>query len=448
MHYDFLSMLFNIKFFQKNFDILKKFIFYSAGNFFLKSITSSIMLITIKFLTVEEYGLLSLLNNFINIFPIILNLGLRQAFGVEYYHLKYSEKIKMLNDIIGLYLFLATPIFIISLLNINFINQLIFINKADTILILIALISCFLNFFSEFYYQILRYQCRVYSLTSAQFFAGGITILATILLVYFLKLKIVGILLANLIASICIIIWAIYRYIKITHQEKFNIFKFKNRAKYYLKLGFPFIPNILFAWILSSGNRWFLAQLDTMESVGIYSFADNFCQLFNLIVLYPLSASYVPHVFKKFATDRDKILEIDRWNLQNMIFAMISMFILITLGYFALKIFFIRFIPIHYYTSLKYIWFLLVGQIFLMGSYFATCYLQFLKRNYLLLNLTIISAVISCILNIILIPKFQIYGCIINSIINYAMYLGIILFFSYRLKTYSIFNLLRENKSL
>src|SRR3990167_9310237 len=379
------------------------------------------MLVTITFLTVEEYGLLSILNNFINIFPIILNLGLRQAFGVDFYHLNYPAKIKMLNDIIGLYLFLATPILIISLLNINFINKVVFVHQANTILVSIALISCFLNFFSEFYFQTLRYQCKVYSLTTSQFFVGTITILATILFVYFLKLKILGILLANLIGSICIIIWAFYRYIKITEQNKFKIFSFKQSCFYYIKLGFPFIPNILFAWILSSGNRWFLAQLDTIESVGIYSFADNFCQLFNLIILYPLSASYVPYVFKKFASDRDKILEIDKWNLQNMVFAMISTFIMITVGYFMLKLFFLKFIPAQYHESLKYIWFLLAGQIFLMGSYFATCYLQFFKKNYLLLIFNIIAVCIFCIINLILIRQIRIYSCVIASAIAYCL---------------------------
>src|SRR3990167_4937238 len=403
----------------KNIEILKKFIFYSIGNFVLKSITSSIMLITITFLTTEEYGLLSLLNNFINIFPIILNLGLRQAFGSEFYHLNSSGKIKMLNDIIGIYLFISVPILIISFLNITF----------------IALISCFLNFFAEFYYQVLRYQCKTYSLTTAQFFVGGVTILTTILFVYFLKLKISGILLANLSGLIAIIVYAFYRYIKVTGPEKFRILHCKKNAIYYLKLGFPFVPNILFAWILSSGNRWFLVQLDTMQSVGIYSFADNFCQLFNLIILYPLSASYVPHIFRKFAANKEKILETDKSNLQNMYFAMGLVFILITLGFLLLKILFIGFIPVSYHESLKYIWFLLLGQIFLMGSYFATAHLLFSKKNYLNLVLTIIAAIISSILNFVLIPVFGIWGCVISSIISYFLYWISVLFYTKYLKT-------------
>ena len=419
----------------KNIEILKKFIFYSIGNFVLKSITSSIMLITITFLTTEEYGLLSLLNNFINIFPIILNLGLRQAFGSEFYHLNSSGKIKMLNDIIGIYLFISVPILIISFLNINFINQNIFVNQANNYLISIALVSCFLNFFAEFYYQVLRYQCKTYSLTTAQFFVGGITILTTILFVYFLKFKISGVLLANLFGLISIIIYAFYRYIKVTGPEKFRILHCKKNAIYYLKLGFPFVPNILFAWILSSGNKWFLAQLDTMQSVGIYSFADNFCQLFNLIILYPLSASYVPHIFRKFAANKEKILETDKSNLQNMYFAMGLVFILITLGFLLLKILFIGFIPVSYHESLKYIWFLLLGQIFLMGSYFATAHLLFSKKNYLNLVLTIIAAIISSILNFVLIPVFGIWGCVISSIISYFLYWISVLFYTKYLKT-------------
>lgn len=421
-------------YFYQNYELLKKFIFYSAGNFFLKTITSSIMLITIKFLTLEEYGLLSLINNFINIFPIILNLGLRQAFGVDFYHLKSNEKIKMLNDIIGIYLCVSIPIIILSFLNLNFLNKLIFASKANSYFILVALITCFLHFFYELYFQVLRYQYNVYSLTATQFFAGGITIIFTILFVYLMDLKISGILLANLLAMISIILWAFFQYNKIIKEQKYKIFKFKSKVKYYFKLGFPFIPNILFAWILSSGNRWFLVKLSNMENVGIYSFADNFCQLFNLIILYPLSASYVPLVFKKFANNKNKILEIDKWNLNNMILTMLSMLFLIVIGFFVLKLFFIKFIPARYHEALKYIVPLLTGQIFLMGSYFATCYLQFLKKNYLLLSFTIISALLSCILNFTLIPRFAIFGCAISSILSYLIYLFLIMVFSKKYK--------------
>ena len=172
-----------------------------------------------------------------------------------------------------------------------------------------------------------------------------------------------------------------------------------------------------------------------MQSVGIYSFADNFCQLFNLIILYPLSASYVPHIFRKFAANKEKILETDKSNLQNMYFAMGLVFILITLGFLLLKILFIGFIPVSYHESLKYIWFLLLGQIFLMGSYFATAHLLFSKKNYLNLVLTIIAAIISSILNFVLIPVFGIWGCVISSIISYFLYWISVLFYTKYLKT-------------
>jgi O-antigen/teichoic acid export membrane protein len=69
-----------------------------------------------------------------------------------------------------------------------------------------------------------------------------------------------------------------------------------------------------------------------------------------------------------------------------------------------------------------------------MGSYFATSYLVFLKKTYILVGLTIFSSILSLILNLILVPKFSIIGCIISGITSYIVYLFLILFVTHKVK--------------
>lgn len=430
--------------------LLKNFITYSAGSLFLKIITAGIGLITIRFLSPEEYGLLSLLQNFIWILPIVMNIGLRQAYGIDFFHLNHIERKKALNDTIGLYLTWATPILLLCIACSTFLNKLLFLNKASQFLLIISCLTSFNNFFFEFYLQLLRYRCKVKELTGMQLIAGIINVLLTCIFVYFFKFNIAGILLANFLSMLVVISIGFSAYKQKLCGDAFKIFSFSPKAFYYIKMGLPFIPSIIFTYILSSSNRWFLVRFATMHDVGIYSFADYVGQLFNLIVLYPLSSTYIPYIYTKFAEQRDNILAIDEWNKKIMYISMMLGLIAITFGFFIAKRIASLVIPPAYIPALSYIWFILVGQLFFMGSYFATCYMQFFKKIYIQLYFTIIGASINITLNYILTPMLGIQGCLIASICGFASYFFLIILGTILLKRNheAIVNIQKQNSSI
>lgn len=398
--------------------IIKKFFVCSIGNLLSRAITISISFFTINLLTPSEYGLFALLNTFIAVIPIFFNLGLRQAFGLEYFHKNEIERKLMLNDVILIYLLIASPLFFLFLIFSPLINRYFFMNQISPHLLFIALSICFLHFFSELTFQILRYESKVNFLALIQILMGFTTGNFTFIFIYFFKLKITGIILAQLFG---ILIVAIYGFFSFFYLKNFLIKK--NITFYYLKLGFPFIPSILFSCVLSFGDKLILAKYTTLYNVGIYSLADSFTHIFQITILAPLTASYLPYIFKKFSESKDKILEIEKWNIKNMYLAMLSLFFIVTLGFFSCKKLFYFLIPVKYYESINYIYFILLEQIIFMGSYFATCYLQFLKRTYLLVSFTVFAAILNTLFSLILIPYFLISGCIIATLIAQTIYL-------------------------
>ncbi len=406
---------------------------YSLGSFVLRGITASIGIITLRFLTPTEYGLLGLLNNFIALAPIFLNLGLRQAFGVDFFHKNQEGRLHMLKEIIGLYLLLATPIMVIGIFIRSWLNVTVFAGQATPFMIFIVLSTSFIHFFSELYFQVLRYRCKALQLTILQFIMAATTILITVVLVYYMHLKIVGIMIANFSAMLVSIGYAGFQYIKKIKQQ-WLIVPSVQQSIYYIKLGLPFIPNIIFFWILSSGNRWFLAWHGDMHAVGIYCLADMVVQLFQLLILYPLSASYVPYVFQQFAANKNDIINLDAKNYRAMYASMALAAILISIGCIIIYPILYRFLPNTYYEAIKYIWFMLFSQIFLMGSYFATCYLQFYKKNYALVSFTILAALVSCSINFLLIPYLHIWACLLASCIAYIVYFIAIIVWTKRVK--------------
>ena len=416
--------------------VLKNFFTYSFGAILARIVTAIISFTTITVFSTSEFGLMSLFNNFIAITPIFLNLGLRQLFGLEFFHLDNNSKKRLfLDHIITIYLVISSPVLIFFLLNINYLNKIVFLNEAKYLSILIALIICFFSFFSELFFQVLRYQTRAKLLTKIQIQAALINAILTVILVFIFKFKIIGVLIANLISILFINLYASYLYFKKFQEiKKFNsnIIKNPSKAIRYLKLSIPLISNIILSWTLSSSDRWILAHWGNLKLVGIYAVADTFGHLFNLIILQPLGGSYVPYILEKFSKAKNylEFSKINNHNLKLMLITVTGMLSLISIGYLAFKPIFLLVAPERYHQSVNYILLILMGQTFFMGTYFSSCILQYQKRAYLLLFLTFTSSIINIVLNIILIPNHGIYGCTIATLISYIIYFLLTIFLS------------------
>jgi len=419
--------------------VFKNFIIYSSGAIVSRGITATITLSATNFLSTAEFGLLSLLNTFIAIVPIFLNLGLRQVFGLDFFHTDNTVRKKIIEDIISIYLLIATPILVLLISFIPKFNKLLFLNQLDPKIILLTLIICFLHFFTELLFQVFRYQSKSLHLALAQILMGITNAICAIILIMFFNFKILGLVLANLISILLIFTYGLWLYNKKIGYIKPKLIN-KKIIKYYLVTGFPFIPSIIFSWILSFADRWILAQYTSLEQVGIYSLADSFGQLFQMFILYPLSGSYIPYIFETFSKNKENILDIDKWNQKNMWLSMIIMFTIVIVGFILSKKILFWIIPIKFHEAINYILIILISQIIFMGSYFATCYLQFFKRVYLLVSFTVMSAILNSILNILLVPKFGIPGCLFSTFIAYVFYLAIILIVTKSVKKGAITN--------
>jgi O-antigen/teichoic acid export membrane protein len=402
--------------------VITNFFAYAIGSVMLRAATAIIAFMSLRIFTPAEFGVLALVNNFVGIFPNILNPGIRQAFGLEYFHLTSRERRTVLNHAIFTYLIIAIPSLIICFYSLDFINKIIFLNGATRTIIVIALIYCFIQFFSELYLQILRYQMRALLLTTVQLCAAVLSIITNIILVFYLHWGITGAICANTIGIAALSLWGLWQYFR--HQT--NLFwssdQLTAHAKSLLVLGFPFVPNILFAWLLSSGNRWLLAYLTNMETVGIYALADMVGQMFNLCILYPMSGSYIPYMLQQFAQHPERARELEVQNRKAMWISMAVMTVCITLATGVAFIFGPSILPPKYLQALNYIWFILLGYIFLMGTYFSSCYLLYRKKTWLLLGITAISALVNVLLNLLFIPYFSIYGSVFASLMAYILF--------------------------
>lgn len=422
--------------------LIKNFFVYAFGEITLKLIYFVTAPILMRVLTKAEYGVLALVINFIEIVLTIVGLGFRQLIMVEYFHHDAIGCKKLVNDLISIYAIITFPIILFSVLGRDFINKFIFVGTANAQIIIFCLIVVFLKFFSEIFYQILQYSGKSIRLVSIQICAALVVFFLNIAFIYFLNWGILSNIAAQLVGIIFAIIFAFIFYFRNLYQDHFDLQRSLSKTWWYIKMGFPFIPRVLMGWVLAVGDRWVLAKYASLQDVGLYSVADMFGKMFQVVFIMPFTYAYVPYMINKYAKNKDKALELDKKNLTYMVYVLltliIAVFVLVKPLIYIFKPLICKIITPQYFEAMQYVPLLLVGYIFLFGSYFASVYLHYKKQVYSTLFAVFIPAIFNLFLNILLVPKYGISGSVFATLVSYMLYFLITLacnFWSKKIKT-------------
>lgn len=292
----------------------------------------------------------------------------------------------------------------------------------------------FLYFFVELFYQVLKYQHRALLLTGIQtvIALGSLTITMTLLL-YFdfgLMSTLIG-QLAGMSAATCI---GMYLYRQENFSESLHYKLQTETIVHYLKQSTPFIPGILASWIIASSDRLMLAHYAGLHEVGIYAIADMFGSVFRLLILQSWSGSYLPYILSAYQTNKENIHSVEQKNNTIMWITLASLMFLMFFCFWLAKPLFLIILPPAYHEALHYALIILTGHVFLLGSYFAASFIQYHKKTYFLAASFCIPAALNIILNTLLIPRYKIYGATGATLVSYAIYFGIMLWYNYRLR--------------
>ncbi len=405
--------------------VIKDFFVYAFGSLILRAFSLFILPFIMRIFTPADYGALSLATAFITIGSTIIGLGLRQFLSIEYFHHDHEGRQKIVNEIIIAYTMIAAPVFLVCwLLKKSIINH-VFFNALSPLTLLPALLSLFFFFYVELLYQLLQYKRLAKLLTALQISIALITACNTFYFVWFLKMKIAGVLWAQCTGHLCAMIISIYLYVHSGYLEQLNFHSAFHKSLDHLKQGLPFVPGVLSSWILASSDRWMLGYYRSISDVGIYAVADLFAQLFNFVILVPWAGSYLPYILQRYKKHEPDITPVDRENKKIMWISMISLCILLMTIPILKPI--LRFIlPPNYHESISYIWILLLGQIFLLGSYFSSTLIQYRKQSLFMALSLLVPATTNIVLNCILVQPFGIIGCAWATCISYAIYFCIL----------------------
>jgi len=238
--------------------------------------------------------------------------------------------------------------------------------------------------------------------------------LFSIIFVAYLKMGIVGIFMANIIARIVALVAV---ELKMKTLTKFFSIKanIKDISRELLRYSIPLIPVTLCWWLTTTSDRYFVKYFLGLEMTGLYAVAVRFGGLIHTLSNIFFQTWQENAIQQFHSKDRDSFFSSV---FNNYIYVLAFTLIAFT---FTIKICFSWIVGPNYQQSLQYIYFVNLSTIlFAITAFFEIPY-QCAKDTKSAIPSIVLTAIVNVTLNLILTPIFHIYGVIATSIISYLV---------------------------
>lgn len=398
---------------------------YGIGVFFTSLAGFMLLPIYTRYLSVGEFGELSLILAAIFFLQYILNMGIYGGFMMRYFDLDAAKSQKRLIS--------TVMIFYISFLSCVSILIILFRSSLSVLLIgrvdILVLLSVLIITVSETLFTLPTLMFRIKE-SAIKFTIINISKSAGVVVSVFIALKIFnGGIAGALFAQMAVgVVFTALAYMLIVKQY---IFCFDAKELWIsFKLGLPILIIMVAFWFIDYANRFIVKYFLTLESLAIYSFGFKVGQLI-LFLVTTFQTLWQPLMFKIFKAKDAK-----------RIFSDIFTYLVMALFFGALAISIFSNELISIFSTKKYIQATSIVPMAVMTYtlfgiyYFLQTPLILKKRLYLIASLSCFAAVLNIILSFLLVPLLRIEGAIIATFITY--FLLVIVMFVIAQRNYKI----------
>jgi O-antigen/teichoic acid export membrane protein len=375
---------------------------YTIGNFGSKGLSILLLPFYTRVLTQVEYGMIDMILTSLILLAPFVSVNMAESvfrFAAD----KNASKEEVLNTGIVISLFVFIVVLMFYPVYCYFLDQ-------DKILLLFCVLL--LLFVIQ---AIVKQYVRAIEKLKIYVYSDFLQILVFIgLVVYFmavLELGVYGFLYAKIIS---LLVDLMYLYIASRSYETLSHGINILYGKEMLNFGIPLIPNSILWWVSNMSDRYFLASMSGLSSVGIYAVANKFptiLAVFNTVFFKAWQSS---------AIEQDDARDSDEYHTKVFNTFAAFMFLLASGIIVFIKPLMAVAVSSDFYEAWEYVPALLLGTVF---SVFAA----FLGMNYMLskkdtkkaLLSTVIAAVLNIILNIVLIPLYGVHGAVFATLISF-----------------------------
>ena len=383
---------------------------YGLGN--ALSVAGGFLLIPLytHVLSTEEYGILELLNRTADISMLVMFNGVRQAF-IRYYFDR--DDIEWHKTVVASTLvFIVTACITIALIFFVFRGLLadaLFKDAASGLLF--VFMAAWLPFESLVRVGMTHLQIQMKSVkyVSINFVKLVLVIISNIILVYVYRKGIIGVLVTNIWVSAFIGLCFMSFFIKWSHLKiSFRL------IKDLLKFGLPYLPTACFMFIINSSDRYFLSSYSSLDSVGIYALAYKIGMFGISLLMGPFGKVWPPFLFENYNNK-------DGPELISKVFTLYTL-VSVSVG-LAISVASPIIIPLisgqAFHSAYKIVPFICLASIFYGMATLADAGILISKKTGYKPLIFGPASIISVVLNLILIPKYGVFGASITLALTF-----------------------------
>ena len=384
----------------------KNAVVYAIGNIGLRAVAFMLIPLYTHSLAMKDYGLLMtlLLTNEFMLIP--MNCGMRLAlvrFAKEY------EKNNRISALLGTSCFMnMLGGLVVTGVSLTFLVPVFrsVLHSAD-VSSYICLVCCtsLLQSLSIHLMDYYRACNESIKFMVAGLVSAGILLIASYILLYVLRMGIIGALLAR-IATYAIILLPI----------SFDIFS-KTGVRISLNLipalarfGFPLVFSMSSELVIMGSSIYFLSFFSGLEAVAIYSLGQKLATVLAIVLILPFQMSFQPFIFANLDNPQVKRQMSQLFTYLVLAISGASFCIL-----FGSRLLLPYIAPPEYSSAYTVILLLLPGMAFIGVYYFAETILTTLRQTYIIGLTMSICAILSIMLNYVLIRLLNHYGAIIAT---------------------------------
>lgn len=384
---------------------------YTISSIINKAIPFFLLPLMTRFLTPEDYGIVSMFGVVLSITIPIIGLSVDGAVERVYFE-KDSVKIEeyIFNTLILLLISSILGAFLYILL-VKYITDITSIPK--NILWTVVIIAIF-EFISRIVLVIFRVQYKAKQFGIFQISSTALNTIASILLIVYFGLTWEGRILAQLLAALLMGTIGLFvlirgKWIKARINFSYLIHAFR--------FGIPLVPHAIGSVIMTITDRLFITNMVGLETTGIYSVGYQIGMIINILSV-SFNQAYAPWLYSKLKENNfSNKLKIVKGTY--IYFASILMVALI-LSVIAPLIVTI-FVGDKFEGSVIYVFWISVGYAF-NGMYFmVTNYIFFAERTSILAKITFTSALFNIPLNYYFVSSYGAIGAAQATTIIYLI---------------------------
>ena len=392
--------------------ITKDVFLYGMTNGLKSLVPVLIVPILTRYLTPEEYGVLSIIEISILFLLPFISLNIHGAIQVEYFQLKKNEFKDYISEALVIsFLAFCIVIFLFFLFS-NFLEGII---GLPSIYVRLLPLFCILRLVSNILGVIFQAKGKVMNFAKFTLLQTLLDFSLSLLFVVFFKFGFVGRLTGTYSSFLIITL------IGLLVLRRMGYLNYKIRFHYYkkiLKFGVPLIPHALGGTVLAMSDRYFIMYFIDEQSVGFYSVSYQIAAVM-LLIGTSVNLAWTPVLFEMLKRDTEK----DHKMITQLLLGLIMFFILsCVLIYFLSDLLFYIFSVPAYYSAKEFFPYLLLGFLFQSIYMIFSVFLFYEKRTSLLSKITFSGAIINLILNYFFINLFSTVGVAYATAITWGIY--------------------------